>query len=154
MERVLTRLHKEIKISFLPVGHTKFFPDWCFGLLKRKYRWEKIRCLDIVKAVNESAIPNYTQLVGSHSGDVIIPMYNWSQYFEDTTTKTSLKGMTHMHHFHFKALHSGKVFVRNSINDAKKSINLVKTLSWSPSMTDSRASSTCRDDIRTKGVFI
>ena len=31
---------------------------------------------DIAKAVNESAIPNYAQLVGSQSGDVIVPMYN------------------------------------------------------------------------------
>ena len=32
MWRVLTGLHREIKISFLPVGHTKFASDWCFGL--------------------------------------------------------------------------------------------------------------------------
>ena len=83
--------------------------------------------------MNESAAPNYAQLVGSQSGDVIVPMYNWSQ---DATIKTSLKGITQMHHFHFKASHSGKVFVRNSINDSEKSINLVKVLSWSTSMTD------------------
>ena len=31
---VLIRLHDEITISFLPVKHTKFFPDAGFGLLK------------------------------------------------------------------------------------------------------------------------
>ena len=137
MWRVLTGLHEEITISFLPVGHTKFSPDWCFGLLKRKYRREKIGCLDdIAKAVNESAIPNYAQLVGSQSGDVIVPMCNWSQYFEDNTIKTALKGITQMHHFYFKATHPGKVIVKNSINDTEKSINLVKSLSWSPSWSD------------------
>ena len=137
MWRVLTGLHEEITISFLPVGHTKFSPDWCFGLLKRKYRREKIGCLDdIAKAVNESAIPNYAQLVGSQSGDVIVPMYNWSQYFKDNTIKTALKGITQMHHFYFKASHPGKVFVKNSISDTEKSINLVKSLSWSPSWSD------------------
>ena len=35
--RVLVGLHKEIILSFLPVGHTKFSPDWCFGLLKQKF---------------------------------------------------------------------------------------------------------------------
>ena len=63
--RVLVGLHEDIKISFLPVGHTKFAPDWCFGLFKRHYRLCKIGCLhDIVHAVNQSATPNVAQLVG------------------------------------------------------------------------------------------
>ena len=33
--RVLADLHDEITMSFLPVGHTKFVPDWCFGLAKQ-----------------------------------------------------------------------------------------------------------------------
>ena len=53
MWRILAGLHQEIKISFLPVGHTKFSPDWCFGLMKRQYRKTNIGCLnDIVAAVN------------------------------------------------------------------------------------------------------
>ena len=71
MWRVLAGLHEEIKIFFLPVGHTKFSPDWCFGLVK-KYRKMKIGCLDdIVKAVHQSGAPNVAQLVGTQSGDVI-----------------------------------------------------------------------------------
>ena len=111
MWRVLTGLDEEIKISFLPVSHTKFSPDYYFGLLKQYYQREKIECFDdIVKAVNESATPNYAQLVGSQCSDVIVSMYDWSQYFEDTTIKTSLKGITQKHHCYFKALHPGKVF--------------------------------------------
>jgi len=34
--RVLSQKHK-ITLSFLPVGHTKFFPDAGFGMLKRKW---------------------------------------------------------------------------------------------------------------------
>ena len=85
MWRTSAGLHDEIKYSFLPVGHTKFLPDWCFGLVKRKYRKMKIGCLDdIVKAVNESGSLNVAQLVGSQSGDIIVPMYNWSGFFEAT----------------------------------------------------------------------
>lgn len=63
-------------------------------------------CLDdIVRVVNESASPNVAQLVGSQCGDVIVPMYDWSSYFEDKTLKTSLKGITQMHHFHFSRCH-------------------------------------------------
>ncbi len=39
--RCLTNRHEKITLSFLIVGHTKFAPDWCFGLLKRKFREKK-----------------------------------------------------------------------------------------------------------------
>ena len=34
--RVLTGLHENITLSFMVAGHTKFSPDWCFGLLKKR----------------------------------------------------------------------------------------------------------------------
>lgn len=34
--RVRSGLNKRVEISFLLVGHTKFAPDWSFGLLKQK----------------------------------------------------------------------------------------------------------------------
>ena len=36
--RVMSGLNESIEISFLLVGHTKFAPDWCFGLLKQRLR--------------------------------------------------------------------------------------------------------------------
>jgi hypothetical protein len=36
--RVATGLHKTITLNFLVAGHTKFAPDWCFGLLKQAFR--------------------------------------------------------------------------------------------------------------------
>ena len=90
---VLLGLHEEINVSFLPVGHTKFSPDWCFSLLKHHFKRSKVGCLDdLVRVVNESASPNVAQLVGSQSGNVIVPVYDWSSYFDDKTIKTSLKG--------------------------------------------------------------
>ena len=134
MYRILCGLHDDIKISFLPVGHTKFSPDWCFGLLKRHFRRTKVGCLDdIVRVVNESASPNVAQLVGSQQGDVIVPMYNWSSYFENITVKTALKGITQMHHFHFSRSHPGKVKVRNNTMDSWRTINLLKDPCWRPS---------------------
>ena len=76
MYRILAGLHDEIVVSFLPVRHTKFSPDWCFGLFKRHFRRCRVGCLDdIVKVVNESAKPNVAQLVGSQDGELIVPMY-------------------------------------------------------------------------------
>lgn len=36
--RVIHRMHKHVKHSFLIAGHTKFSPDWCFGLMKQQLR--------------------------------------------------------------------------------------------------------------------
>jgi len=136
MWRVITGLHEDIKISFLPVGHTKFSPDWCFGLLKRKYRKMRIGCLDdIHKAVHDSGSPNIAQLVGSQNGEIIVPMYKWSEHFEDVTIKTALKGISRMHHFHFTSSAPGKVFVKDTLDDQERSISLLKS-SWHPSSTD------------------
>ena len=58
--QVLVGLNETIMLSFLVVGHTKFSPDWCFGLFKQAYRRAKIGCLeDIVKVVESSAVVNH-----------------------------------------------------------------------------------------------
>lgn len=35
MENNNKKLHTDITLSFLPVGHTQFACDWAFGLLKK-----------------------------------------------------------------------------------------------------------------------
>ena len=62
----------------------------------------RIGCLDdIVCAVNDSSSPNVAQLVGTQNGEVITPMFNWNEYFEEVTVKTALKGISQMLHFRF-----------------------------------------------------
>ena len=71
--RTLTRRHITITISFLVVGHTKFAPDWCFGLFKRRFRRTKVGCLQaIAQVVNKSADCNVAQLVAQEDGSMII----------------------------------------------------------------------------------
>ena len=36
--RVATGLSNRCQLSFMIVGHTRFSPDWCFGLIKMRYR--------------------------------------------------------------------------------------------------------------------
>ena len=63
------------------VGHTKFSPDWCFGLFKQMYRRTFVSCLDdVVEVVNSSADMNVAQLVGTQSGESVVPMYNWATF--------------------------------------------------------------------------
>ncbi len=56
-------LHENITLLFLPVGHTKFSTDWCFGLLN-KFRRSVVSSLDgMARVVDESADVNTSQLV-------------------------------------------------------------------------------------------
>ena len=69
MWRTLVGLHKSITLSFLMVGHTKFAPDWCFGLFKQLFRRSKVDCIDdIASVVDQSADVNVSQLVGTQEG--------------------------------------------------------------------------------------
>ena len=56
-----------IAVSFMPEGHTKFAPDWCFGLLKWCFKVSEVYCLDdfchVVHASIQHGI-NRAQIVG------------------------------------------------------------------------------------------
>ena len=137
MWRVLTKLHDEITISFLPVGHTKFFPDAGFGMLKRKFRVTNVGCLsDVANIVDQSATMNCSQLVGDQDGNVIVPSYDWITFFEDHAIKSALKGIKSFSHFRFISSKPGTVLIRKSC-DASGSdegmIKLLKDTSWKPS---------------------
>ena len=64
--RVMVGLHHSITLFFVIVGHMKFSPDWCFRLLRQRFRRTKVGCLDdLVKVVDSSAGVNIAQLVGT-----------------------------------------------------------------------------------------
>ena len=53
--------------------HTKFSPDWCFGLFKKEYKRSIVRGLtDLVRVVNESAEVNVAQPTGREDGSVLV----------------------------------------------------------------------------------
>ena len=133
MWRVLVGLHEEI-ISFLFVGHTKFSPDWCFGLFKQLYRKTKVGSIhDIAEVVKQSANVNHPQLNGDYGGTTYMKTYDWSSFFESRVIQTSLKGISKMHHSRFTVDHPGCVFVKNSSDQAKETkIDLLQGMSWKP----------------------
>ena len=107
----MTGLHKEIMLSFTIPGHTKFSPDWCFGLLKKKYRRTKVGGLtDMVGVVNESASVNVAQPTGLEDGKVLVPTYDWQEYFNTFCHKVT--GIKKLHHIHFDSAHPGFIFVK------------------------------------------
>ena len=135
--RVMVGLNKSITLSFLIVGHTKFSPDWCFGLFKQAFRRTKIGCLDdIAKVVESSAVVNHAQLVGTQDGQVLVPTYDWAQFFDGPFRQSALKGIKAMHHLTFTHLKPGTVIVKDSVTSPEREINLLQDRSWKPTKSD------------------
>ena len=122
--RTIIGIHKKITLSFLVVGHTKFAPDWCFGLLKQKYRKTKIGGLkDLSKVVNESATCNFSQLVSQEDGTSTVQVYDWTSFFAPNFKK--ITGIKKLHHFRFDHTHKGSVFVKEQCDSEEKEIKLL-----------------------------
>ena len=98
--RTIHGLHRSIELNFMVAGHTKFGPDWCFGLLKQKFRRTPVSCLDdMVRVTEESTVTgiNIAQLVGTENQDVKVPLYNWQTFLADSFRP--LLGMKQFQHF-------------------------------------------------------
>ena len=81
--RVLHGLHTDITINFLITGHTKFAPDWGFGLIKQTYRRTVCNTLhDIARVIGDSTVTrmNMARIVGSESQRVTVRMFDWASY--------------------------------------------------------------------------
>lgn len=124
--RVMTGRHKSVKISFMLAGHTKFAPDWAFGIFKRKFRQIDVNCLaDIATAVCDSSPSgvNIPQLCGDESGSITVPMYNWNDYLADYFVKLpAIKKYQH-----FQALPNGTVVCKMAAESPAETFKLVKS---------------------------
>ncbi len=124
MWRVMTGLHKSARLSFMTVGHTKFAPDWCFGLLKQRMRRTKIDCLDdIVDVITKSASVNEAQLVGTQSGEIIVKSYEWTGFLAPKFKR--INHITKQHHFEFTD-NKGSIIYREFSDDANITMKLIK----------------------------
>ena len=56
--RVLTGLNSLCSVSFMIPGHTKFGPDWLFGLIKRKYRKTRVSSMHQIESVVKDSTVN------------------------------------------------------------------------------------------------
>ena len=129
--RVMTGLHTEITLSFMMPGHTKFSPDWCFGLLKKRYRRTKVGGLsDLVRVVNESAAVNTAQPTALEDGSVIVQAYNWQEYFGTYCTKVA--GIKKLHHIRFDSTHPDYIFVKEKSGSPEEKRCILKDITWSP----------------------
>ena len=113
------------------VGHTKFSPDWCFGLFKQRYRRTFVSCLDdIAKVVDVSADVNVAQMVGTQSGEPVVPMYNWATFLGGHfRTVPQLK---QHQHFMFSAQHPGVVTMKQFSDSASTTFSMLVDHEWHP----------------------
>ena len=129
--RVMVGLHIQIILSFLIVGHTKFSPDWCFGLLKQRFRRTKVGCLaDLEQVVNTSAEANVAQLVGTQSGEVVVQTYNWTSMFAGRLKK--LNHIKKYRHFKISASTPGSVCIKIESDLEEEQISLLIDKTWAP----------------------
>ena len=98
--RVAIGLHRSITLNFLVVGHTKFAPDACFGLLKRAFKRHAVSSLsEFESVVNGSACLNSSQLVGKEDGTSIVPVSNWQEHLRPHFK--ALPGIKKYFHFRY-----------------------------------------------------
>lgn len=124
--RIVLGLHDNITVNFMPTGHTKFSPDWCFGLLKRRFRISEVHCLRDMCHVVESSTRrriNRAQLVGTESGQVHVKVYDWHAFFKGWCR--ALKGIKSLHHFRFSSEQIGVVFGKRTLTDEERAFHLI-----------------------------
>ena len=102
--RVWTGHHEVITLSFLLTGHTKFGPDWCYGLFKQHALDCRVDCLeDIAKAARDASptlnilIPH---IVNDQTGRQGIPLRDWAKFLGQRFNK--LGGLKSFHQFQFE----------------------------------------------------
>ncbi len=123
--RVMTERHTDITLSFLVVGHTKFTPDWCFGLFKRLYRRTSIGSLkDMSQVVERSAVCNEAQLVVGDDGEVIVPTYDWTDFF--ATKFKKLPAIKKLHHLRMMSSMPGDVYVKERSDGQESQHSVLK----------------------------
>jgi hypothetical protein len=100
--RVISGGHHSVTLNFMMPGHTKFGPDWGFGLLKQAFRRSKVSTVSCMETmVNESAVSNVAQVVGYEDGRVNVPIRDWQSFL--TPYGKALKGIKSLHHFRYFA---------------------------------------------------
>ncbi|ELT89667.1 hypothetical protein CAPTEDRAFT_217261 [Capitella teleta] len=79
---VVLFLHHFFESYGLGETHTKFTPDWFFGLVKRTFRRHVVNSVSCLAAVvNASASCNEAAVVGTEDGHNNIPVMDWQGHF-------------------------------------------------------------------------
>lgn len=114
--RVAMGFNHEIRFSFLPVGHTKFGPDWIFGLIKKLLKSVAVYCVDLLLTViSKASRVTFPVLVGNENNEVFVTTYTWDAFFAAKALRT-LPKITTYSHFTFRNFDLGAVEVQHSFD--------------------------------------
>lgn len=125
--RIASELHQSIKYSFLIAGHTKFGPDRCFGILKKSYKVNFVSSIyELARVVETSSNTgvNKAQLVSTHDGRVIVPVYDWCTFLGQYLKK--ITNIKKYHHFRFSKDESSVVYCREYLTSPEQACVLLK----------------------------
>ena len=70
------------------------------------------------------------QLVGTQSGEPVVPVYNWASYLG--VHFRSIPHLKQYHHFIFSATHPGVVTLKEYSNSSEETFTMLDSGSWSP----------------------
>lgn len=125
--RTLVQLHHSITYSFLIAGHTKFGPDRGFGLLKKSFKVSYVSSLyEFARLVETSSSvgANKAQIVGTHDGRVIVPVYDWVSFLGPYFKK--MPNMKKFHHFSLSKENPGMVSCKETVYSQQQSFMLLR----------------------------
>ena len=112
------------------VGHTKFIPDWCFGLFKRLFKRTRVSSMgEIANVVERSASCNKVQVVCNEDTEAV-PTYDWTSFLQPHFQK--IAGIKKLHHFCYSASSPGIVYVKTNAVAEESALDLLRE-DWRPS---------------------
>ena len=131
--RILLLLNQTITYSFLIAGHMKFGPDRCFGLIKKVFKVTHISSIyEFAQLVDNSSSVgiNKAQLVATHNGRVIVPVYDWASFLGGYFKK--ILNIKSFHHFRFSKEKPRMVYCKEHVSAPEQSFMLLKNAACVP----------------------
>ena len=126
--RTLRGLNANIELSFMLPYHTRFGPDWCFGLIKIKHKHSYVSSIsqlaEVVLTSTTKSI-NIPQLISEPSSDnTLVPVRAWKSFLENYFRK--IPNLTRYQHFRLSSSDPGRVFIRQFPSSAEFSFSIIK----------------------------
>ena len=110
MWRIMTGRHKSIEFSLMEAGHTKFHPDWHFGLWKVKWRAASVENMKEMALSVSASSRNCHNIVEDPHHPVVF--YDWNfflkQHFKPIP---QLKQYHHFRYEHAMILHISLLYI-------------------------------------------
>lgn len=117
--RTMTSLHSSLECSLMEAGHTKFHPDWHFGLFKAKWRQCSAETMGQVASVvdrssrNGHNIPQIVQ-----DPDKLVLFFDWASHLSQLYRK--IPSIPKYHQFRMCADKPGSFFVKEYASDSQR----------------------------------